>query len=151
MGKIFVVKTAIGREDQVIDFLASNAKKGEGVYSLLFPHGMLGYIFIEASELNAVRQIAYRVPYVRRILTNPIKIEEVEHLIEFKPEEVDINVGDTVTITAGPFKGEKGRVTRLNIQKSEVIIELLEAAVSIPITLNLDSVKVIGRKEEVKE
>jgi len=36
--------------------------------------------------------------------------------------------------------------------KAEVVLELLEAAVPIPITLGLDSVKVIGRKgEEEKE
>jgi len=148
MSKIFIIKTSIGKEDQVMDFLTSNAKKSEGVYALLFPHGMSGYILIEAEEVNAVRQIAYRVPYVRGVLTRPIKMEEVEHLIEFKPEEIDINVGDTVSITAGPFKGEKARVKRINIQKSEVILELLEAAVSIPITLNLDSVRVVGRKDE---
>jgi transcriptional antiterminator NusG len=55
-------------------------------------------------------------------------------------------LGDIVEIVGGPFKGERGKVTRLNKQKSEVIVELLEAAVPIPITLNLDSIKVVGKE-----
>jgi len=145
--QLFIVRTAIGREDQVMDFLASNAQKFGSVYTLLFPHGMSGYIIVEADNVNAVKQLSYRVPYVRGVLTRATSFEDIEHLVEFKPENVDINIGDIVSIIAGPFKGEKAKVTRINTQKSEVILELLEAAVPIPITINLDSVKVIGKKD----
>ena len=148
MAELFIIRTAIGRESQVVDFLASNAKKGEGTYSVVQPHGMSGYIIVEADSDTIVKQLAYRVPYVRGILRKAVTYEEIEHLIEFKPEMVDIHIGDTVSIIAGPFKGEKARVTRINTQKSEVILELLEAAVPIPITINLDSVKVIGKRED---
>jgi len=109
---------------------------------------MSGYIIVEADSDTVVKQLAYRVPYVRGILRKAVTYAEIEHLIEFKPEMVDIHIGDTVSIIAGPFKGEKARVTRINTQKSEVILELLEAAVPIPITINLDSVKVIGKRED---
>lgn len=151
MAELFIIKTAIGRESQVMDFLASKARKTEGAYALIFPHGMAGYIIMEAESRDVVKEVAYRVPYVRGILQKAISYDEVEHLIEFKAEEVDIHIGDKVTIVAGPFKGEKAKVTRINIQKSEVILELLEAAVPIPITINLDSVKVIEKKSEAKE
>ena len=148
---LFVVRTAIGREDQVMDFLASNAKKLGGVYSLMFPHGMTGYILVESESADIIKQIAYGVPYVRGVLKKPLKYEEIEHMIEFKPEMVNINKGDTVHVISGPFKGEKAKVVRLNLPKSEVILELLEAAVPIPITINLDSVKVIGKKADEEE
>jgi len=151
MAQLFVVRTAIGREAQVMDFLASSAKKTTGIYSLLFPHGMAGYILVEADTSTPIKQISHGVPYVRGILKKPTKYEEVEHLIEFKPELIDIHVGDIVNVIAGPFKGEKAKVTRLDIAKVEVVLELLEAAVPIPITISLDSVKVIGKKEEAKE
>jgi len=148
MAELFIVRTAIGREDQVMDFLSSNAKKLGGVYSLIYPHGMSGYILVEAESDTAVKQVAHRVPYVRGVLSKSTSYAEVEHLMEFKPELVDVKIGDIVTIIAGPFKGEKARVTRVNAQKSEVILELLEAAVPIPITINLDSIKVIGKRED---
>ena len=157
---IYTVRTAIGREQQVMDALSTNAKRADGVHALLSPYGVVGYIFIEADSLTDVQQLAYRVPYVRGVLTREVELASIEHLIEFKyfmgnaytnqhliefkPENVDIQLGDIVEIIGGPFKGERGKVTRLNTQKSEVIVELLEAAVPIPITLNLDSVRVVG-------
>ncbi|MDP6845378.1 MAG: transcription elongation factor Spt5 [Candidatus Nanoarchaeia archaeon] len=143
---IFTIRTAIGREEQVVDFLSTNAEKSDGIHAILSPHGVVGYIFIEADSVTDVQHISYRVPYVRGVLTKPVTIDAIDHLIEFKPENVDIQLGDTVEIIGGPFKGERGRVTRLKTEKSEVIVELLEAAVPIPITLNLDSVKVVGKE-----
>lgn len=148
---LYVIRTAIGRESQVMDFLASNAKKAKGVFSIIFPHGMTGYILIEADNSDIIKQIAAGVPYVRGILRTPTKYEEIEHLIEFKPETIDIHKGDIVQIIAGPFKGEKAKVTRVDIQKSHVVLELLEAAVPIPITLGLDSVKLITKAEQAAE
>lgn len=149
--KLFIIRTAIGRESQVMDFLASNAKKMGGVFSLVFPHGMSGYILVEADSDTSVKQVAFRVPYVRGILQKPVSYDEVEHLIEFKAENVDIHLGDITQIIAGPFKGEKAKVTRINTQKAEIVVELLEAAVPIPITIALDSVKVIGKREDKDE
>jgi transcription termination/antitermination protein NusG len=146
--QLFIIRTAIGREDQVIDFLASNAKKMPGIFSLIYPHGMSGYILVEADSDTSVKQVAFRVPYVRGVLTKPVSYAEVEHLIEFKAENVDIHLGDIVQIIAGPFKGEKAKVSRINTQKAEIVVELLEAAVPIPITIALDSVKVIGKRED---
>jgi transcriptional antiterminator NusG len=144
---LYVLRTTVGREAQVLDFLASNAKKVKGISALLFPHGMAGYILIEAENPDIIKQISLGVPYVGGVLRTPTRMEEVVHLIEFKPEEVDIHKGDVVQIIAGPFKGEKAKVTRIDVQKSQVVLELLEAAVPIPITLNLDSVKVLTKAE----
>jgi transcriptional antiterminator NusG len=144
---LYVLRTTVGREAQVLDFLASNAKKVKGISALLFPHGMAGYILIEADNPDIIKQISLGVPYVGGVLRTPTRMEEVQHLIEFKPEEVDIHKGDVVQIIAGPFKGEKAKVTRIDVQKSQVVLELLEAAVPIPITLNLDSVKVLTKAE----
>ncbi len=152
MAQLFVIRTAIGRESQVVDFLASNIKKTKSaVHSIFFPHGMSGYILVEADELPAVKQAAFGVPYVRGVLARPASYSEIEPMIEFKPEEININKGDVVSIIAGPFKGEKAKVTRIDLQKAQVVLELLEATVPIPITLGMDSVKVIGKKEEETE
>tara|TARA_Y100000310_G_C20635592_1_gene790985 strand:- start:128 stop:595 length:468 start_codon:yes stop_codon:yes gene_type:complete len=146
MAKLFIIRTTMGREDQVMDFISSNAIKMEGVYSVFHPQGMRGYIIIEAEAYEAVRELAYGVPYVRGVLSKETKYEEIEGMIEFKPEDIDINTGDVVRVIAGPFKGEKARITRIDLGKAQVVLELLEAAVPIPITIGLESVKVIDRK-----
>lgn len=141
----------MGREEQVMDMIISNAKKMEGIYAVIHPQGLRGYIFVEAEEMAAVSEIAKGVPYVRGILGKKVDYAQIESMIEFKPEEIDIKDGDTVRVIAGPFKGEKAKVTRVDLGKAQVILELLEAAVPIPITIGMESVKVIGRKDQVIE
>ena len=48
-------------------------------------------------------------------------------------------------IISGPFKREKAKITRVDKTKEEVVVELLEAAVPIPMTLKMDAIKVIRR------
>ena len=71
-------------------------------------------------------------------------LEQVKH-------EVNIQKNDIVEIISGPFKREQAKITRIDKQKEDVVVELLEAAVPIPITVKMDAVKVIRRETEEKE
>ena len=64
---------------------------------------------------------------------------------------MNVQRNDIVEIISGPFKREKAKITRIDQQKEEVIVELLETAVPIPITLKMDAVKVIRRENEEDE
>lgn len=150
--KIFALRTTANREDQVMDFLVSNVQKKKiNVYSVIKPHGMRGYIFLEAESKEEAEQAAFNIPYARGILPKEVEYNEIEHMLEKKKQEVNIQKNDICEIISGPFKREKAKITRIDQQKEEVIVELLEAAVPIPITLKLDSVKVIRRETEEKE
>ena len=147
--KIFAVRTTANREDQVIDFLAANAKKKKlEVFSCVRPHGMRSYIFIETPSRNEAEQAVFDVPYARGVLPDPIPYEEIEHMIETVKVEVNIQRGDIAEIISGPFKREKAKVTKVDKDKEEVVVELLEAAVTIPITLKIDALKVIRRDDD---
>ncbi|MAG50447.1 transcription elongation factor Spt5 [archaeon] len=147
--KIFALRTTANREDQVMDFLDSNVKKKNlDIYSIVRPHGMRGYIFIEAEKREDAEEAYHGIPYARGILPNTIDYKEIEHMIEQVKIQVNIQKSDIVEIISGPFKREKAKVTRVDKTKSEVVVELLEAAVPIPITVKLDSVKVIRREGE---
>jgi transcription termination/antitermination protein NusG len=149
---IFALRTTANREDQVLDFVAANAeRKGIPIYSLFRPHGLRGYIFVEAGNRADVEESASRVPYARGILSKPLVYSEVESMLEQAKTEVNIKKNDIVEIITGPFKREKAKVVRIDQVKEEVIVELLEAAVSIPITVKLDSVRVIRREEGEEE
>ena len=152
---IFALRTTANREDQVMDFLTSNVQKKKlEVYSVIRPHGMRGYIFVEALTRQIAEEAAFNIPYARGILPKQVAYNEIEHMLEKKKKEINVQKNDICEIIAGPFKREKAKITRIDKQKEEVIVELLEAAVPIPITLKLDSVKVIRRdvdEEEDKE
>ncbi len=143
---IFALRTTANREDQVMDFVSSNAVKRKlEVYSVIRPHGMRGYIFIEAAAKADAEQAAFNIPYARGILAAPVKYSEIEHMLEQVKHEVNIQKGDIVEIISGPFKRENAKVSRIDKTKEEVVVELLEAAVPIPITIKMDAVKVIRR------
>ncbi|HII72344.1 TPA: transcription elongation factor Spt5 [Candidatus Woesearchaeota archaeon] len=143
---IFALRTTANREDQVMDFLTSNVqKKGMKVYSVIRPHGMRGYIFLEAESRLDAEQAAHNIPYARGILPAPVSYKEIEHMIEPRKREMNIKKNDIVEIISGPFKRETAKITRIDEQKEEVVVELVEAAVPIPITLKMDAVKVIRR------
>ena len=147
---IYVLKATVNREEQVMDFISSNAKKRKlKIYSLMHPHDMRGYLFIEAIDMNEVREAYQGVPYANGILPKPLEIEEVESMLDqSSAQQVNMQKGDIVEVISGPFKREKARVSRVDLQKEEVVVEILESAVPIPITVRLDSVKVIRREEE---
>lgn len=150
--KIFALKTTANREDQVVDFVSSHVlKKQLEVYSIIRPHGMRGYVFIEAKDRAAAQEAFAGVPYAKGLLDKPVKYEEIAPMLEQVKVQVNIQKGDIVEIISGPFKREKAKISRIDQQKEEVIVELLEAAVPIPITLKLDSVKVIRREDEEEE
>ncbi len=147
--KIFGVRTMTNREDQVASFIASNAaRKKLEVFSVIRPHGMRGYIFVESLDKINAEQAAYNVPYSRGVLPKEVNYKEIEHMIEQVKVEVNIQKNDIVEIITGPFKREQAKISRIDKAKEEVVIELLEATIPIPMTLKLSAVKVIRRETE---
>ena len=150
--KIYGLRVTANREDQVMDFIVANAQRKKlEVYSVTRPHGMRGYIFVESGSRADAEQAAFNVPYARGILPKTVDYKEIEHMLEKVKHEVNIKKNDIVEIISGPFKREQAKITRIDKQKEEVVVELLEAAVPIPITVKLDSVKVIRRESEEEE
>ena len=142
------------REDQVLDFVTSHVQKRKlEVYCVIHPHGLRGYIFLEAKDKEAAEEAYQGVPYAKGLIPTPVKYEEIEHMLEQVKREVNIQRNDIVEIISGPFKREQAKVSRIDLQKEEVVVELLESAIPIPITVKLDAVKVIRRDtvEESKE
>ncbi|MEM2089547.1 MAG: transcription elongation factor Spt5 [Candidatus Pacearchaeota archaeon] len=149
---IFVVKTQTNKEDQAVELIAERVKKKNlEVYSVAHPHGLRGYIIIEALDHETAEQAALKLPYVKGVLSKALGYEDIEKMIEPVTAEMKIEKGDIVEILTEPFKREKAKVIRVDKQKGEVIIQLLEAAVPIPIKRKLDNVKVIRRSKEEGE
>ena len=144
---IFVIKVTTNKEDRALEMISDKVhKKALEVYTLTRPHGLRGYIFIEADSRNDAEQSAYGIPYARGLLPNTINYKEIEHMLEQVKKEVNIQKNDVAEIISGAFKREKCKIVRVDKVKEEAVVELLEAAVPIPITLKLDALKVIRRE-----
>jgi transcription termination/antitermination protein NusG len=150
---IFVIKVTTNKEDRALELISSKVnKKNLNVYSLARPHGLRGYLFLEAEDRESAEEAAYNLPYVKGIVGKTLTYEEIKNLLEPILEEINIEKGDIVEIIGEPFKKEKAKVVRVDKTKGEVVVVLLAAAVPIPVTVKLDNVKVIRReKDEEKE
>ena len=148
--KIFAVRTAANREDQVVDFLISKLQRNtkSGILSVIRPHGMRGYIFIETISQMEAEVGLQGVPYARGLLPQEVPYPEIEHMLEQVKVEMNVKKGDIVEVISGPFRRENAKVMRINQQKEEIVVELLEAAIPIPITVSMDAVKVIRRESD---
>lgn len=145
---ICTVRVTVGRESTVINTLANRAQNmALDVKAIFHPAELKGYIFIEA-DLGVLEKLTSGVPHVRGIIEKPVPIEQLKQFLESKKVEIKINRGDIIEIISGPFKGEKGKITRVDETKDEVTVEFLEAAVPIPITVAIDSVKLIEKGEQ---
>jgi transcription termination/antitermination protein NusG len=150
--KIFGLRTAANREDQVVDYLVSKLSRDpKGILSVIRPHSMRGYIFVEATSKSDAEAALYGVPYARGLLPTEIPYPEIEHMLEQVKVEMNVHKNDIVEIISGAFKRENAKVMRINRQKEEIVVELLESAVPIPITVKMDAVKVIRREGDDDE
>lgn len=143
---IFPVRTTVGQEQLVVDILSSKiAKEDLNIYSIGVVPGLKGYILIEADNEITVRRGITETPHIKGsgIVKGAVNIEELTGLLESKPLMKSIQEGQTVEIVSGPFKGEKAKVTRVNQAKEEVTVELLEAAVKIPVTIKAENIKIV--------
>jgi len=148
---IFVIKVTTNKEDKSLEMIQNKVeKKNLPVYSLARPHGIRGYVFLEAPEREVAEEAAFNLPYVKGILPKTVSYEEIKTMLEPKVAEIKIEKNDIVEIVAEPFKKEKAKVLRIDKQKGEAVVTLLGAAIPIPVTVKLDNLRVI-RREEIEE
>ncbi len=144
---IFTVRTTVSQESLVVDILANKIKKEElSIYSMTAIPGIKGYILIEGDNEVTIRRGITNASHVKGkgIVGGAVKVSDLDRLLEAKPLMKSIKEGMRVEVIAGPFKGEKAKVLRVNDTKEEVTIELLEAAVKIPLTLNAEQIRIIS-------
>jgi len=145
---ITTIRTTVGRENAVIETLTNRIKNiGLGIKSIFHPGELKGYIFIEGEE-EVINTLIKGVPHVKGIIRKEVSMADIKKFLEVKKIEIKINRGDVVEVTGGPFKNEKGKVTRVDEAKGELTIEFLEAAVPIPITIPIESARLIESAEK---
>jgi len=155
---IYAIKTSIGHEKTVADGIAFKAKREKvEVFSILSPAPMRGYVYLEGVNPDRLSDLVKGVKRARGMVrargttdaaASAIPVEEIAHFLEPKPLVSGIVEGNIVEITQGPFKGEKARVIQIDETKEEITVELIEAMISIPITVRGDAVRVLEKEED---
>ena len=145
---IFIIKVTTNKEEKAVDMIAARAeKKNLNTYAVLRPHGLRGYVLLEAEDRESAEESVFNLPYVKGIIGKTIGYEEKKNMVEPSVSTVSIKEGDIVEIIAEPFKKEKAKVLRIDKQREEVVVSLLGAVVPLPVTIKIDNVRVIRREE----
>lgn len=149
---LFIIKVSTNKEEKALEMMAERAEKRNlNVYAIVRPHGLKGYIILEAADRESAEEVSFNLPYVKGIIGKTVSYEEIKNMLEPKVEDVKIEIGDIVEMIAEPFKNEKAKVTRVDKQKGEVVVSLLGASVPIPVTVKIDNVKVIRREDKLED
>jgi len=145
---IFIIKVTTNKEERALDMIAEKVqKKNLNVYSVSRPHGLRGYILLEAEDRDSAEESVFNLPYIKGIVGKTISYDEIKAMVEPSASTITIKEGDIIEIIGATLKGEKAKVLRIDKQKEEVVVSLLGAVVPLPVTVKIDNVKVIRREE----
>ena len=144
---MLTIRTTTGRENAVIDSITNRTKNSNlKVKSLFHPEDLRGYVFIEG-ESEEIEAAIKGIPHIRGLIGKEVKMSDIERFLVPEKSEIKLEVGDTIEIVGSPFKGEKAKITRVDETKGELTVEFLEAAIPIPVTISMNSVRLEKKKE----
>ncbi len=144
---IYAIKTTSGRELDVALIIERRVleklEKGEEphITSIFIAPGISGFVFIEARRAEDAYRLVSNIKYVKASRALKVSLEEAAQMLKPKLVVEELNVGDEVEIVRGPFRGMRARVVSIDKSKSAVTVNLLEAAFSIPVTIQISYVK----------
>ncbi len=141
---IWTLRATIGQEKTIAKHIRKKIEnKKIGIFSLLVPEALRGYIFIESDNIEYVDQAIIGIPHVRSRVVGEVEITELEGFLVPKPTIEGLHVNDIIEIISGPFKGSRAKINRIDVGREEVTVELLDSQIPIPIKLHSDFCKVI--------
>jgi transcriptional antiterminator NusG len=142
---IYAVKTTARQEQTVADMIIN--REEPSIHAALAPDSVTSYVMVEAEDESVFERILDEIPHSRGIVQGQTSMAEVEHFLSPTPDVEGIAEGDIVELIAGPFKGEKAQVQRIDEGKDQVTVELYEATVPIPVTVRGDQIRVLDSEE----
>jgi transcription termination/antitermination protein NusG len=142
--KFFAIRTTGGQERVVAGQIQVrvNAKK-IGIRSVMVLDSFKGYIIVEAPDSNVAYEALAGIRHVRGQIRGDLPFKDIEGYLVKKPVVSELNVDDTVEVIAGPFKSMKAKITRVDYEKQEATVVLLDSPYQIPVTIDANYLKKI--------
>src|SRR3989344_799134 len=93
---LFIIKVTTNKEEKAMEMIEDRVvKKGLNVYAIARPHGLRGYIILEAAERESAEEAAFNLPYVKGIIGKTFKGEKA------KVTRIDKQKGEVVVSLLG--------------------------------------------------
>ncbi|HVX02357.1 MAG TPA: transcription elongation factor Spt5 [Nitrososphaera sp.] len=143
--RFFAIRTTGGQERMVADMLYTKVTaKKIGIRSVLVLDSFKGYIIVEAPDANVAYEGLAGIRHVRGQIRGDLPFKDIEGYLIKKPTVTELSIDDTVEVIAGPFKGMKAKITRVDYEKQEATVVLLDSPYQIPVTVDANYLKKAG-------
>jgi transcriptional antiterminator NusG len=140
--KFYAIRITGGQEQVVANILQNKINtKRIRILSILLLDNFKGYIIVEAPDSNVAFEALHGVRHVRGQIRGELPFKDIEGYLVKKPVVSDLNIDDTVEVIAGPFKAMKAKITRVDYEKQEATVVLLDSPYQIPVTVDANYLK----------
>lgn len=143
--KFFAIRTTGGQERVVANLLQTRVStKKLGIRSIMVLDSFKGYIIVEAPDSNVAYEALSGIRHVRGQIRGDLPFKDIEGYLVKKPVVSELSVDDTVEVVAGPFKSMKAKITRVDYEKQEATVVLLDSPYQIPVTVDANYLKKVA-------
>lgn len=140
--KFFAIRTTGGQERIVANLLQTRANsKKLLIRSVIVLDSFKGYIIVEAPDSNVAYEALAGIRHVRGQIRGDLPFKDIEGYLVKKPVVSELSTDDTVEVIAGPFKSMKAKITRVDYEKQEATVVLLDSPYQIPVTVDANYLK----------
>ncbi len=138
----FAIRTTGGQEKIVLRVLENRVKQENiNIQSVLLVDNLKGYVVIEALGASEAFNAIQGVRHIRGQLRGELDFKDIEGYLVKVSTVTELAVDKIVEIIAGPFKGMKATVTRVDFDKEEATVILLDAPYQLPVTVDANYLK----------
>ncbi len=135
--KFFAIRITGGQERVVANILHTKiTTKKLKIFSILALENFKGYIIVEAPDANVAYEALSGVRHVRGQIRGELPFKDIEGYLVKKPVVTDLSIDNMVEVVAGPFKSMKAKVIRVDYEKQEATVVLLDSPYQIPVTVD---------------
>jgi transcriptional antiterminator NusG len=146
ISNFFAVKTTGGQERNVANFIERRvALRAKTIYSILVLESQKGYLYIEAPNAQVVGESISGIKHAKNLIPGIIKFQDIERFLVTKSIISELGLDDIVEVIAGPFKGMKAKINRIEPARSEVTVILLDAPYQLPVTVGVNYLKIVEK------
>ncbi|MEX0657245.1 MAG: transcription elongation factor Spt5 [Nitrosopumilaceae archaeon] len=145
---LFAIRTTGGQEKVVMNLLENKIKmKKINVQSVLLVDNLKGYVVLEALDANDAFNAIQGIRHIRGQLRGELEFKDIEGYLVKKSTVSELAVDSVVEIIGGPFKGMKATITRVDHEKEEATVILLDASYQLPVTVDANYLKLSTSKD----
>ena len=146
---LFAVRTTGGQEKIVMRMLEARMKMDKiDVQSVLLLDDLKGYVVVEAKDVSAMFNSIQGLRHIRGQLRGELTYDEIDKYLVKKSTVSELAVENVVEIIGGPFKGMKATVTRIDHEKEEATVVLLDASYQLPVTVDANYLKLTHQSKD---